>query len=219
MVAKKQPAKKAPANKQGQAAKKEQAAKDPKKSMAAKLAHEERMAIPLARLAGLRTDAGWSKAKAADAAGMDPTTYSRIERCVVNPFPAQAEAIAKAFGVSVDDLTQPVPLPEADVAQCAQAAELAPVELPEKADPLVELGERVKALENVVRMLSAEFDGFAESMGLLKARVEQTGGKVAAVEDIGTPGITGALEQVDAGNGTMVYVTVYAPGALGGEER
>lgn len=213
MVAKKQPAKKAPANKQGQAAKKEQAAKDPKKSMAAKLAHEERMSMPLARLAGLRTEAGWSKAKAADYAGMDPTTYSRIERCVVNPFPAQAEAIAKAFGVSVDDLTQPAPLPEADVAQCAQAAELAPVELPEKADPLVEIGERLKALENVVSMFGEELGHGMESLGALKAHVAKLDGKVAAAKDPCT------LEQVDAGNGTTVYVTMYAPGALGGEER
>ena len=169
MVAtKKQPAKKAPA-------KKEQAAKDPKKSMAAKLAHEERMAMPLVRLAGMRAENGWSKAKAADYAGMDPTTYSRIERCVVNPFPAQAEAIAMAFGVAVDDLTMPAT--GGTVEGPTLVGQVEPLALPEKVDPLVELGERVKALESVTEMLAEEMGQVMESLGAQKAKVDAMEGK------------------------------------------
>ncbi|MBQ9043820.1 MAG: helix-turn-helix transcriptional regulator [Eggerthellaceae bacterium] len=131
--------------------------KDEKKQMAARLAHEERMALPLAKLAGMREARGWSKAKSADAAGMDPTTYSRIERCVVNPFPAQAEAIADAFGVSVDDLAAPAPE--------AVAAEETALALPESVDPIVELGQRVKALED-------EMAAVMESLGAQKAKVD-----------------------------------------------
>lgn len=200
MVAtKKQPAKKAPAKKE------QGAAKDPKKSMAAKLAHETRMALPLSRLAGMREENGWSKAKSADAAGMDVTTYSRIERCVVNPFPDQAEKIALAFGVAVDDLTQPAT--GGVVEGPTLVGRVEPLALPEKVDPLVEIGERVKALENVVDMLAEGVGQLMESLGALKAR------ETVPVAKAGT------LEQVDAGNGTMVYVSVYAPGALGGDER
>lgn len=133
--------------------------KDPKKAAAGKIAHESRMAMPLSRLAEKRAEAGWSKAKTADAAGMDPTTYSRIERCLVNPYPVQAEAIAKAFDVSVDDLT------EGHILRTAERRN-APLELLPPMDPLVELGARVKKLED-------DLDAACKSLGALKAEHEK----------------------------------------------
>ena len=176
--------------------------KDEKKQMAARLAHEERMALPLAKLAGVREARGWSKAKSADAAGMDPTTYSRIERCVVNPFPAQAEAIANAFGVSVDDLAAPAPE--------AVAAEETEPTLPESVDPIVELGLRVKTLEDDLTATMA-------SLGTLKARHKLL---VARVKQMGAKATEACEELAEAGSApTPVWVTVNVFGGNDGGDR
>lgn len=190
---------------------------DEKKRAAGRYAHEARMALPLSRLAGVREGRGWSKAKSADAAGMDVTTYSRIERCVVNPFEDQAQRIAEAFGVAVDDLTAPAT--GGTVEGPTLVGQVEPPALPEKVDPLVELGQRVRKLEDDLAATMASLGALKASHKVLVGRVEQLGDKAAAVEDIGTPGMTGTLEQVDAGNGTTICVSVYAPGALGGDGR
>ena len=166
MVTKRKPAKKEPA-------KAEKGGKpDEKKRAAGRYAHEARMALPLSRLAGVREGRGWSKAKSADAAGMDVTTYSRIERCVVNPFEDQAQRIAEAFGVPVEDLTARPAAGGTMEGRPTLVGQVEPLALPEKVDPLVELGERVKALENVTEMLAEEMGQVMESLGAQKAKVD-----------------------------------------------
>ena len=150
--------------------------KKEKRSRAGKMAHEARMSMPLSRLAAERERRGWSKAKAADASAMDPTTYSRIERCVVNPFPAQAEAIAKAFAVPVDDLTAPATGGTME-GRPAPVGQVEPLALPEKVDPLVELGLRMSALEEKVAVIGDELGAAMASLVAQKARVDEIDGR------------------------------------------
>lgn len=145
-----------------------------KRSKAGKMAHETRMAMPLTGLQERREERGWSKAKAADAAGMDPTTYSRIERMAVNPFPAQAEAIARAFETSVYDLTEATTLHAKDATETATYTAF---ELPEAVDPLVELGLRMSALEEKVAEIGEELGATMASLGAQKARVDEIDGR------------------------------------------
>ena len=176
-----------------------------KRRKAGKMAHEKRMAMPLTRLQGLREERRWSKAKAADAAGMDPTTYSRIERMVVNPFPTQAEAIAEAFGTTVYDLTDATILHVQD-----EQAPIDPdgglLDLPEGMDPMVELGQRVKKLEDDLAATMASLGALKANHKLLVARVEQMGAKA-----------TEACEELAEAGNAPVWVTVNVFGNDGGE--
>lgn len=177
-----------------------------KRRKAGKMAHEKRMAMPLTRLQGLREERAWSKAKAADAAGMDPTTYSRIERMVVNPFPAQAEAIAEAFGTTVYDLTDATILHAKDE-QAPIDPDVGPITLPENMDPLVELGQRVKALEDDLAATMASLGALKANHKLLVHHVEQMEQAKAELSE-------GELSE--AGN-VPVWVTVNVFGNDGGE--
>ena len=186
-----------------------------KRRKAGKMAHEKRMAMPLTRLQGLREERRWSKAKAADAAGMDPTTYSRIERMVVSPFPTQAEAIAEAFGTTVYDLTDATILHAQD-----EQAPIDPdgglLDLPESVDPMVELEQRVKALEDDLAATMA-------SLGALKARHNALEEKhnllvrLAVLKPAEAPAKAG--EELDGAVSapTPVWVTVNVFGNDGGE--
>lgn len=140
---------------------KKKAAGAAKRSAAGRLAHEERMAMPLSALAAARASRGWSQAKTADAAGMDVTTYARIERMKVNPFPAQAEAIGRALGLSVDELT------DKSVASADAALPSIPA-----LDPIAELSRRVGLLEDGLRELSGELGDVMAHLGEQRAKVE-----------------------------------------------
>ena len=177
-----------------------------KRSRAGRMAHEKRMAMPMTRLQGMREERGWSKAKAADAAGMDPTTYSRIERMAVNPFPAQAEAIAKAFGTSVYDLTEANILRSRDE-QAPVKPDDASFDLPEGMDPMVELGQRVKALEDDLAATMASLGALKANHKMLVHHVEQMEQWKAELAE---------SELSEAGN-VPVWVTVNVFGNDGGE--
>jgi transcriptional regulator with XRE-family HTH domain len=68
------------------------------------------------RLRGLRTDRGMTLAEAAGAAGMDPSSWSRLEsgarRLTLDHLPV----LARALGITVDDLLQAPATPDPRVA-------------------------------------------------------------------------------------------------------
>lgn len=143
-----------------------------KRSAAGKMAHESRMTIPLVRLAAMREGRGWSKAKAADASGMDPTTYSRIERCVVCPFPDQADAIAGAFGTTVDDLTEGFPGKSQDAAARDAGAD-GTIEPAAGDGAGMSLADRVLKLEERLWLLGRAVDMLRDAQEPLGRAVEE----------------------------------------------
>ncbi len=61
----------------------------------------ERLAVNMKRL---RKDRGWSQEALADAAGLDRTYISGIERIVRNPTLSVVERIAKSLGCQMGEL-------------------------------------------------------------------------------------------------------------------
>jgi len=52
----------------------------------------------------LREERGWTQLKLATHLGVTPTTVSNWERAVFEPKASQLRAIARVFGVSMDDI-------------------------------------------------------------------------------------------------------------------